>query len=520
MINTVAPSKSYAWSGKKTAVPVTITSLLDDEGNILYITPTATPRSGGDPVVPTYTVGGRVMFLDEIPPVDGGYILTLTRTLPFTQLVNLAAEGNRKNLKLLEEMVDRLTLLLYQVLEPAERALTVSPGDSATDPLPVVGARAGRYVAFDSAGDVIAVLGTVEQAISDWLDAEGLEDFTPLATPDRRMRRDSSGGAAVVAAESTDLIVQENGILNDPKLVVKGDLTVPNVSAGSIPPLFGSPAKILQAYVEDYGGLYESWSARTPAVDNAWHGIAWSPELGLFAAVAINGTGNRVMTSPDGINWTTRTTNNNNWVAIAWSPELGLFAAVAYSGTGNRVMTSPDGINWTPGTSAADIFWFGIAWSPELGLFAAVAVSGSGDRVMTSPDGINWTTQTSAADNAWRAIAWSPELGLFAAVADSGTNNRVMTSPDGINWTTRLSATDNFWYGIAWSPELGLFAAVASTGSGDRVMTSPDGITWTTRTSPVDNNWRSIDWSPELGLFAAVASTGTNNRVMTSESYK
>jgi len=135
------------------------------------------------------------------------------------------------------------------------------------------------------------------------------------------------------------------------------------------------------------------------------------------------------MTSPDGINWTSRTSAaDNDWRAIAWSPELGLFAAVAGSGTGNRVMTSPDGINWTSRTSAANNYWFGIAWSSELGLFAAVAGSGTGNRLMTSPDGINWTSRTSAADSSWYGIAWSPELGLFAAIAFIGTNNRVMTS--------------------------------------------------------------------------------------------
>jgi len=107
---------------------------------------------------------------------------------------------------------------------------------------------------------------------------------------------------------------------------------------------------------------------------------------------------------------------------------LSLFCAVAYSGTGNRVMTSPDGINWTTRSSAADNNWLSVYWSPELGLFCAVAYSGTGNRVMTSPDGINWTTRSSAADNIWYSVCWSPELGLFCAVASSGTNNRVMTS--------------------------------------------------------------------------------------------
>ena len=45
------------------------------------------------------------------------------------------------------------------------------------------------------------------------------------------------------------------------------------------------------------------------------------------------------MTSPDGINWTIRTSAaDNNWFSVAYGN--GLFVAVAYTGTGNRVMTS------------------------------------------------------------------------------------------------------------------------------------------------------------------------------------
>ena len=87
--------------------------------------------------------------------------------------------------------------------------------------------------------------------------------------------------------------------------------------------------------------VYNGLLTRTSAADNQWRSITWAPELGLFAAVANTGTGNRVMTSPDGITWTIRTSAvDNQWFFITWAPELGLFAAVAFTGTGNRVMTS------------------------------------------------------------------------------------------------------------------------------------------------------------------------------------
>jgi hypothetical protein len=263
-----------------------------------------------------------------------------------------------------------------------------------------------------------------------------------------------------------------------------------------------------------------TWTTRVSAADNVWYGMCWSPELGLFCAVSGSSNTSGVMTSSDGINWTTRTTVANNWTSINWSAELGIFCAVAATGTGNRVMTSPDGITWTTRASAADNTWWGVCWSPELGIFCAVSTDGTGNRVMTSPNGITWTTRASAADNTWWDVCWSPELGLFCAVAASGTGTRVMTSPDGITWTTRTSAIDRSWRRICWSPELMLFCAVADTGSGigSQIMTSPDGITWTSRTNPVNNNWRGIVWAPELGLFCAIAYTAAiaGTLVMTS----
>jgi hypothetical protein len=250
-----------------------------------------------------------------------------------------------------------------------------------------------------------------------------------------------------------------------------------------------------------------NWTLRTSAADNDWRCVAYGN--GLFVAVAFTGTGNRVMTSPDGINWTIRTSAaDNNWRGVAYG--AGLFVAVAYTGVGNRVMTSTDGITWTIRTSAADNDWHGITYGA--GLFVAVAGSGTGNRVMTSPDGINWTIRTSAADNNWRSVAYGN--GLFVAVAYTGVGNRVMTSTDGITWTIRTSAADNDWHCVAYGD--GLFVAVATTGTGDRVMTSPDGIAWTIRTSAADNNWISVAYG--AGLFVAVAYTGVGNRVMTSPS--
>lgn len=256
-----------------------------------------------------------------------------------------------------------------------------------------------------------------------------------------------------------------------------------------------------------------TWTAYPAAEANNWTSVAWSPELNLFAAVSNIGSMNRVMTSPDGMTWTSRTAlgANDHWRSITWSPGVNLFVAVGSAGGVNKVMTSPDGITWTARTPSEAGDWVAVTWSPERNLF--VAVGNGGSRVMTSPNGINWTSRTAAAANAWYGVTWSAERNLFVAVSINGTD-RVMTSPDGITWTSRTTPEANEWRSVAWSPELNLFVAVATTGT-SRVMTSPDGVTWTPRAVPEANPWGSVAWSPERGVFAAVAGAGTN-RIMTS----
>lgn len=143
---------------------------------------------------------------------------------------------------------------------------------------------------------------------------------------------------------------------------------------------------------------------------------------------------------PPGSTWTIRSTPaDNDWRSVTYgmidssvtSDASGTLVpgfvavAVAEPGTGNRVMTSPDGINWTSRNAAQDNDWQGVTYGN--GVFVAVSGSGSANRVMTSPDSITWTIRTSAADNSWRSVTYGS--GRFVAVSSSGANNRVMTGP-------------------------------------------------------------------------------------------
>ena len=64
-----------------------------------------------------------------------------------------------------------------------------------------------------------------------------------------------------------------------------------------VAPIMGSGVVVGPARV----ATGDTW---TPAADNNWDSVTFGN--GLFVAVSYYGTGDRVMTSPDGITWTSR----------------------------------------------------------------------------------------------------------------------------------------------------------------------------------------------------------------------
>jgi hypothetical protein len=213
-----------------------------------------------------------------------------------------------------------------------------------------------------------------------------------------------------------------------------------------------------------------------------------------------------------GETWTARTASDetSDWYSVTYGN--GVFVAVACCGP-NQVMTSPDGVTWTTRTAAVNDAWRSVTYGN--GVFVAVASSGT-NQVMTSTDnGVTWTARTAAKANGWRSVVYGN--GVFVAVADSGTD-LVMTSTDnGETWTARSAADPmTSWISVTYGD--GVFVAVAlSSAGGVLVMTSTDnGVTWTAG-SGAANSWRWVTFGN--GLFVAVASGGTN-RVMTSGSMR
>ena len=298
-----------------------------------------------------------------------------------------------------------------------------------------------------------------------------------------------------------------------------------------------------------------------------WRSIVWSPKLGLFAAVASQSDAtDNIMTSPDGVNWTSRTHTSATLTSICWSEAQGKFVAIGYNGTnpydyggagnacsvvstdgitwtryntpnwnqylcisyspelslyvagawftpgsapGANVIYSSDGQTWTEGQSPFQIF--GVTWSKQLGIFVAV---GGGNSIYRSSDGITWTAGSASDSHNWHAVTWSPELQLFIAVSrDTVTSSHIIRSSDGITWTACTSPDNTAgWTNVTWSPELSLFVVVGWTGS-NRIAYSADGITFTGVIAPIAREYYAVCWSRELSIFVA-ASTETGGSVV------
>ena len=247
-----------------------------------------------------------------------------------------------------------------------------------------------------------------------------------------------------------------------------------------------------------------TWTARTSPTSEEW----WDVTYGGGTWVAV-GYGGRVMSSTNGFDWTQRSAPSNDYYTVTYGN--GLFVAVSEGGGTNQIITSPDGITWTSKTSPISLRWHAVAYGN--GLFVAVARTGDGtNQVMTSPDGFTWTAGTSAAGGDWRGLGYGN--GLWVATKYGG--NQVMTSPDGFTWTARsIPGSGQSWTTVVYGN--GVWVAVAESGAAgaERVMTSPDGITWTLQQAAGSDSKRWFGLAYGGGKLVAVSLAGDLDNVMT-----
>ena len=149
----------------------------------------------------------------------------------------------------------------------------------------------------------------------------------------------------------------------------------------------------------------ETWTdSSTTLPHQGWESIAYSSTRGF---VAVGTSNQRVMTSPDGLVWTSQTPMDENyWTSVTYSESLDIFVAVApdyIAANGNRIAYSTDGgINWI-GVSAQNLNLRDVAWIEQLKLFVATCVNGN--TLLSSSDGITWTQISHPENREYYAIS-------------------------------------------------------------------------------------------------------------------
>lgn len=288
---------------------------------------------------------------------------------------------------------------------------------------------------------------------------------------------------------------------------------------------------------------------------NVWTTLTGSPTgatsiaagAGLF--VTVGATGN-IYSSPDGINWTSRSSTLSDFDAVTFGQNL--FVAAGYSfGGPNVIMTSPDGITWTLQPSTGIPTFVRIRSLTTNGtLFVAVGYNNATlvPVIYTSTNGQIWTLQNSSATAGNPFLCVKYGNGIFLAV--HGTGN-IFISSDGSTWTLAattpgisiinndglsfasglfmiasanggLSTSDN---GTAWAirntntTNTLLHATWGNntyvvTGVGGFISTTPDFVTWTVQTSGTTNPLSDIVFSNNT--FVASSPSASNNIVIST----
>jgi hypothetical protein len=192
--------------------------------------------------------------------------------------------------------------------------------------------------------------------------------------------------------------------------------------------------------------------------------------------VAVGDANHPVLTSTDGVNWTTRTLPR--WTyghAIVWAGAKFVLAGHSWMNSGggdqwhNTIFTSPDGLIWTERYAAVA----GTQWLRALAAQPGGPILAGGDKglLLQSPDGNSWAPQPPGAlgESAVRALVWSGRE--FALLTDNNAA-KLLTSTDGLQWIDRSAAASGVWT-LAWLNDR--HVATGWTGWNSYIRTSLDG---------------------------------------------
>lgn len=279
-----------------------------------------------------------------------------------------------------------------------------------------------------------------------------------------------------------------------------------------------------------------TWAVRTSGVSTTLVNVEFQNGIWM-----VYGTPGVVLTSTDGITWTTQKRDLQQPRSIAFSN--GIWTAVGNSG---EIVTSTDLNNWTFRTSGTTNQLNHVVYKNNL--WCAVGNSGT---LVTSTDASTWTFRNLSATSNSNFNQIDYGNAVWAACGSSGAIIRSINNTTNANiatWATATSGVSAPLFGIVynsgsswtvsgswgyilksttdastWSSSTslgtlthpvnalnsvafgtGVFVAVGASGT---IISSTDGLNWAPRTSSTTNQLRKVIFAN--GYFIAVGDSGT-----------
>ncbi|GAB4031989.1 T9SS type A sorting domain-containing protein [Spirosoma gilvum] len=220
----------------------------------------------------------------------------------------------------------------------------------------------------------------------------------------------------------------------------------------------------------------------------------------LWATVGGNGT---ILTSPNGITWTARTsgiTKDLRGISILQNYLIAVGGDQAPLPETSNILTSPilDGTTWTARTSPTTHTLLGTSY-----VFGIQVGTGTSGAIITSSDGITWTDHSFNSGGSTRY--YSGTGGIIPVVV--GSNGTILTTPLTFNWTVENSGTTEDLFSVNYGYLDHLYVAVGANGT---ILTSPNGSNWTARTSGTNQNLNAVYfWDGWIAV-------GDNGTILTS----
>lgn len=223
--------------------------------------------------------------------------------------------------------------------------------------------------------------------------------------------------------------------------------------------------------------------------------IAYSPSLDRWVAGGYDNSSfgdPRVIYSDDGGNtWTAATPDpltDFMIFGLCWTGSAFIAVGQDSTVTDPRIMTSADGINWTSRTSdpATGCVWHGVHGISGLAVVVGgVDEFGSPDKLASSSnDGASWTARTPPSSPSFLESVVLISAGTHVCAGfDSVGAHQMGTSANGTSWSNQNGVSDHQYYGIAHNGSL--YVAVGfdySTNLEARIATSSNATAWTNRT--------------------------------------